>query len=497
MRVKRLMTNRSEMARKRSNKEDGKGKESQPPSREWTYSKCSNNDLLNLVSEGLLQGKDLVYWRPSFHQSLPMENVDKIVSLYHFAERGLALPACSFFRGLLYFYGLELHHLNLNSICHIAIFIHFCEAFLGIEPHWDLFCHLFRVKPQPTSKNPSIVGGTGIQLRQHAGEKYFSYKFPSNIAGWKNHWFYIGNHAPQLPERSGEPPVQQPEWNIEPSKGDMDQVDELLALIAAHKEMGVTCVSVMLLFFKHRIQPIQQRHTLGFEYMGAENPSRMCIEELTDDAGLIRVKQVLLDVNTVPYIPELFSTQNPPEPVSFRLLGILYVVLELPLTENPLQGHMALYRIYPQQFDIPRPYHLLPSAEAEAKRAQSSDDLPSSETTESEIPLAEKAAGGKTNKNNSPGSSVELVEALLSIPRGRCVVRKRKANVVESTRYGTAILWNCQVLWLLDAYFICVAVLLLLPTPSAERWSGPHLLEMMFQQMVLQKLLRWICQLFL
>jgi hypothetical protein len=80
----------------------------------------------------------------------------------------------------------------------------------------------------------------------------------------------------------------------------MDQVDELLALRAAHKEIGVTSASVMFSFSKHRILPIQQRHTLGFEYMGAEDPSRMCTEELTDDAVLIRVKQVLLDVNTVP-----------------------------------------------------------------------------------------------------------------------------------------------------------------------------------------------------
>jgi hypothetical protein len=220
----------------------------------------------------------------------------------------------------------------------------------------------------------------------------------------------------------------------------MDQVDELLALIAAHKEIGVTGASVMMSFFKRRIQPIQQRHTLGFEFMGAEDPSRLCAEELTDDAALIRVKRVLLDVNMVPYVSELFSAQNPPEPVRCRLLGKISVVLELPLTENPLQGHTALYRSYPPQADIPRPYHLLPSAAAEAKKAQSSDDLPSGETTESEIPPAEKATEGKANKNNSPGSSVELVEALPSIPRGRRMVRKRKANVVEPTRYGAAVL---------------------------------------------------------
>jgi hypothetical protein len=142
---------------------------------------------MNLVSEGLLQEKSLVNWRSSFLELLLMENVDEIISFYHFSERGLALPSCSFFRGLLYFYGLELHHLNPNSIFHIAIFIHFYEAFLGIEPHWDLFRYLFWVKPQLTSKNPSVVGGAGIQLRQQAGDRYFSSKFPSNIPGWKSH----------------------------------------------------------------------------------------------------------------------------------------------------------------------------------------------------------------------------------------------------------------------------------------------------------------------
>jgi hypothetical protein len=100
----------------------------------------------------------------------------------------------------------------------------------------------------------------------------------------------------------------------------MDQVNELLAIIAAHKEIRVTGASVMFSFFKCRIQPIQQCHTLGFKYIGAEDPSRMCAEELTDDVVLIRVKRVLLDVNIVPYIPELFFAQNPPKLVSVRLL---------------------------------------------------------------------------------------------------------------------------------------------------------------------------------
>jgi hypothetical protein len=266
-----------------------------------------------------------------------------------------------------------------------------------------------------------------------------------------------------------------PEWNIELSRGDLDQLDELLAIIAAHKEIGVTGACVMFSFFKHRIQPIQHRHKLGFEYIGAEDPSRMCTEGLTDDATLIRVKRVLLDVNTIPYILQLFSAQNPLKLVSIRLLfRTSSAVLPL-LTKNLLQGHTELYRSYQPQPDIPRPDHLLPSAAAEAKKAQASKAQPSDETTKSESPLAERETKGKARRNNSPGPSVELTETLPLVPRGHRVVHKQKAHVVESSTYEVAALLNCQISVLLHANTVFFAVrLLLLPTPSAKRWGRTH-----------------------
>jgi len=53
--------------------------------------------------------------------------------------RGLDFPISNFFRGLLHHWGIQVHHLTPNSILHISIFVHLCEAFLGIEPHFDLF----------------------------------------------------------------------------------------------------------------------------------------------------------------------------------------------------------------------------------------------------------------------------------------------------------------------------------------------------------------------
>jgi hypothetical protein len=162
----------------------------------------------------------------------------------------LALPASDFFRGLLYFYGLQLNHLNPNSIAHVAIFVHLCEAFLGIEPHFALFRYLFRVKPQPSLENQNVVGGVKFQLKQKMDEKYIKYKFPTSHLGWKDLWFYIRNHKPSLIERTGGVPKPQPEWNQNPPASEMEQVNELLELIQTLKLMGVTGASMMYSFFE-------------------------------------------------------------------------------------------------------------------------------------------------------------------------------------------------------------------------------------------------------
>jgi hypothetical protein len=54
---------------------------------------------------------------------------------------------------------------------------------------------------------------------------------------------------------------------------------------------------------------------------------------------------------------------------------------------------------------------------------------------ESGSPLAEREAEREVRRDNSPGPSVELIETLPSVPQGHRVVRKRKVQVVESSRY--------------------------------------------------------------
>jgi hypothetical protein len=104
------------------------------------------------------------------------KNHDEIPMFARFVERGLALPASDFFKGLLKYYGIEYLNLNPNGIFHVPVFVHFCEAFVGIRPHWVLFCKFFLLKPQPSANDPRLVGGAGIQMREDAAEQHLSYK---------------------------------------------------------------------------------------------------------------------------------------------------------------------------------------------------------------------------------------------------------------------------------------------------------------------------------
>jgi hypothetical protein len=87
-----------------------------------------------------------------------------------------------------------------------------------------------------------------------------------------------------------------------------------------------------------------------------------------------------------------------------------------------MQDHTALYHSYPPQPEVPRPYHLLPSATAEAQRAEALEE----ESTEDD-----RAAEDRARANNSSESSVELSDDMPLIPRRRREMRKHKASVAD------------------------------------------------------------------
>jgi hypothetical protein len=98
----------------------------------------SESDLLHLVDVGVLLLKELYSWRICRGVTVLTEDTYESFDYVPFLIRDIALPVSPFFRGLLDFYELNLTHLNPNSILQVSIFVHLCEAFLGILPHFGL-----------------------------------------------------------------------------------------------------------------------------------------------------------------------------------------------------------------------------------------------------------------------------------------------------------------------------------------------------------------------
>jgi hypothetical protein len=118
----------------------------------------SESDLLHLVSIGVLPPKELCSWRICHGVTVPTEDTHESVVYVPFLLCGLALPISPFFRGLLDFYHLNLTHLNHNSILQISIFVHLCEAFLGILPHFGLWKYLYHCRPGMAGGQHQLVG---------------------------------------------------------------------------------------------------------------------------------------------------------------------------------------------------------------------------------------------------------------------------------------------------------------------------------------------------
>jgi hypothetical protein len=124
------------------------------PVKEWKKAKLKTEDLLALVNSGFLREKEMDLWHTATGDPYPMEKIpDEIPMFAQFMERGLALPASDFFKGMLRYYNIEYLNLNLNpnGIFHISSFFHFCEAFMGIS---ILLRKFFRPKPQPSTDDP-------------------------------------------------------------------------------------------------------------------------------------------------------------------------------------------------------------------------------------------------------------------------------------------------------------------------------------------------------
>ena len=69
----------------------------------------------------------------------------------------------------------------------------------------------------------------------------------------------------------------------------------------------LTGEAVVFDWMKRRIQPLQARETLGFQFQGTADPSRYSNEEISDDVIFSRIQRLLRNVKKVPVVPDALN----------------------------------------------------------------------------------------------------------------------------------------------------------------------------------------------
>ena len=141
----------------------------------WSAPTTTEDQLHELVCDGLIQSKDIAEWRAPGEHRVPALGPSEIILFVSFVRAGLCLPASAFLHRFFNYFGVTLNHLTPTVVLHLSIFVHLCETFLGIPPSLCLFRYFFRLKPQPRREDTSVLGGCGIQFRQGLKNKFFDY----------------------------------------------------------------------------------------------------------------------------------------------------------------------------------------------------------------------------------------------------------------------------------------------------------------------------------
>ena len=145
-----------------------------------------------------------------------------------------------------------------------------------------------------------------MQFCQGKQPKYIPYVLSDKVIDWKSMWFYVRNLSCSLSTCTPGPPVRKSSWNSKGSDGDQVNflLEEIERLKADHWSM-------------RRIQPLQQRVHLGFQYTGGADPSCYSRSKITEDDLKDRVLGLLKNVAGMANIAGTFSAGGHPREVLF------------------------------------------------------------------------------------------------------------------------------------------------------------------------------------
>ncbi|KAK1625944.1 hypothetical protein QYE76_000259 [Lolium multiflorum] len=369
---------------------------------EWERSKITNQDL-NLMKKLGITKKPKAVCFPS-EESYPTPPMGYRVSFVDHLIRGLSAPIHPFLRGLLYVYGLQLHHLTPNSILHISIFITLCEAFLGVQPNWALWKRIFFCRRNGSANVTYNIGGVVISVRSSVN--YFDVKLPDSVQGWRKKWLYIreendGCAEDNIPPFDGaEKILRRRSWDAEATEEERTSTEALMTRIhelqnTRGKELSG--IQITAYFLRTRVQPLQARKNPFWRYSGDEDADRLSTNlEVKDLDRLIRRISSLKKKDSIPSTCRV----------------------------KPYSAAHALPKDHPNLVSLPP----LPEGGDVEERAVISDDNPDAPSFANEPAESRRSAGSDEKEDVS-----EATASAQSLPPAVSPRNKRKRDDVEDS----------------------------------------------------------------
>jgi hypothetical protein len=186
------------------------------------------------------------------------------VSFVAFHERGFSIPAGRFIRRVLFAYGLQLQHLNPNSIQQVAAFETMCEGFLGIGAHWDLFRYFFRFACLTEGSCAATIGYANLRTKQGCGDDYIPVSLTSSNIGWHKGWSYLRNDPEHVLSAYIGCSIakSQRNWSDGPVKEQEKMLKSHWAVLECLRHAGITLVEVVGQYHARGVVSLRRRSLL-------------------------------------------------------------------------------------------------------------------------------------------------------------------------------------------------------------------------------------------
>jgi hypothetical protein len=241
-----------------------------------------------------------------------------------------------FFRRFLAFYNIKNTDLGPHSIQQLAIFVAFCESYLGCVPYFPLWLALFHGRATHEGKNGPVQACGGITFQSQSNCGFFNIALPTRAAAkWREQWLYVKETTP-----AGE--LAMPQFTAARSEprflrvrklpdGQMINVQAMLGAMVDLRDQGLKTINLYACWLGRRLVPLRRRTEPMWRYTGKDFPDRQLATALSEkdfQAALQNISAVTYtswNDGLPPYTPD-----GKPAPTVRIRLPIVCVTIDFP-----------------------------------------------------------------------------------------------------------------------------------------------------------------------